>query len=196
MMLRWCIAMMCLGLMAGCGEKPGSSRAEQNSKTEESGGGTSIGPLRLLDYAATPPASWTAEAPSNNMRLAQFLTPGAEGSDPGEAIVFFFGSGQGGSVEANLQRWSSQVKDAAGSPVQPKIDKPKGTKFPTTVAEYNGTYTRTGGMGVPSTPKDNQTMIAAIMETPKGSLFLQLTGSAETVDAQREAFMEFVKSVN
>jgi len=199
---RLIVAVMCLVLAAGCGQKPGSESKSNNQTSSQtppaetpSSGMRADGTLELLGYTATPPSAWTSEPPSSNMRLAQFATPAADGAEAGEAVVFFFGSGQGGSVDANLQRWSNQVKDDAGNPVQPKIEKPSGTKFPTTVAEYTGTYARTMGMGASSEAKPGQTMIAGIVETPRGSLFIQLYGPTATVDAQREAFLAFVKSV-
>ena len=46
------------------------------------------------------------------MRVAQYGLPGPAG----EATlgIFFFGPGQGGSVEANIERWFGQFKQEDG----------------------------------------------------------------------------------
>jgi len=38
-------------------------------------------------------------------------------------VVYFFGAGQGGSVEANLDRWKGQMLTPGGKPADAKIAK-------------------------------------------------------------------------
>jgi hypothetical protein len=183
------------GFLTGCDS---GSQKNIGDRAPESGSETpsaSAGGFRLLDFSADPPEAWAQETPDNTMRMAQFTTPAPEGEEEGLVIVFYFGEGQGGSVEANLDRWSRQFADDAGNPVEPEREKLDDAAFPTTLARYDGTYTRTRGMGGSSEPVPGQTMVAAIAETPKGSLFFQLTGPTATVEAQREAFRGFVSSL-
>ena len=57
----------------------------------------------------TPPANWKSEA-QRPMRLATYTVPPAAGDHEGaECGVFYFGQGQGGSVDANMDRWIGQV---------------------------------------------------------------------------------------
>src|SRR5258708_3647705 len=57
-----------------------------------------------------PPAGWTAEPPSSPMRVVTYRIPAAAGdAEPGELAVFFFGSGEGGSVDANVHRSSAPL---------------------------------------------------------------------------------------
>ena len=59
------------------------------------------------------PAGWTDRAAASSMRVAEFVVPKAAGdSEDGELIVYYFG-GTGGTVEANLQRWTTQFQSAA-----------------------------------------------------------------------------------
>src|SRR2546426_11507824 len=69
----------------------------------------------------TPPAGWKTEGP-RPMRAATY-TVAATARDTGsaECVVYFFGSGQGGSVEANLERWKGQVVGVDGKPADAKI---------------------------------------------------------------------------
>src|SRR4029453_16501363 len=58
----------------------------------------------------TKPAGWTDRAAASSMRVAEFVVPRAPGdAEDGELIVYYFG-GNGGSVEANRQRWTAQFQ--------------------------------------------------------------------------------------
>src|SRR5258708_33517422 len=58
----------------------------------------------------TQPKSWQAQA-ARAMRLATYLVP-----EGGECGVYYFGPGQGGSVQANLDRWIGQFSEPEGKP--------------------------------------------------------------------------------
>src|SRR5581483_2154342 len=60
----------------------------------------------------TTPSTWKADAP-RPMRVGTYKIPAAKGdSEEAECAVFYFGQGQGGSVDANVQRWTSQFEGA------------------------------------------------------------------------------------
>src|SRR5687768_18162204 len=71
----------------------------------------------------TAPAGWKAEA-ARPMRAATYTIPLAAG-DQGvaECVVNYFGPGQGGGVDANIERWRGQVLGSDGKPATAKIDK-------------------------------------------------------------------------
>lgn len=153
--------------------------------------GPSESPLTLLEYRATAPAGWEARAPESSMRLAEF--DAGEGAD---VVVFYFGPGQGGSAEANVQRWEAQFTGPDGGVVSAEVGTLEGVAFTTTVAELEGAYDRGLGMGVtPDEPEPDQALVAAVVETPQGSLFPQLFGPRHAVAAERAAFLEFVRSI-
>jgi hypothetical protein len=146
----------------------------------------------FLGYTTQVPKAWTSATPSSSMRLAQYTVPGAAGALPVEVVVYFFGPGQGGDPAANMERWHSQFSNPDGSPVKEVVTQDK-RAFPVTFVEYRGTYAR--GVGVGSSAADarpNHLLLAAIIETPKGSLFVQCYGPVAAADAQRAAFREFV----
>ena len=62
----------------------------------------------------TAPSEWTKEKPSSPLRRGQYRIPGPGG--PAECTVFYFGPGQGGDAESNIERWISQFRRADGSP--------------------------------------------------------------------------------
>ena len=61
----------------------------------------------------TAPAGWAAKGESP-MRAASYTIPPAAGdSEGGECVVYYFGAGQGGGVEANIKRWNHAVEITA-----------------------------------------------------------------------------------
>src|SRR5262249_51319500 len=140
----------------------------------------------------TVPTGWTSRTPSSNMRLAEYTTPGTPGA---EVVVYFFGKGQGGAVEPNLASWRGQFSSADGSPVREKSARDSSGTVPSTIAEHTGRYARGMGAGDASQAKPNQTLVAAIVETPKGTLFVQLFGPSAAVATQRDAVARFVKEL-
>src|SRR5215472_3769813 len=70
----------------------------------------------------TAPAGWKNEG-SRPMRAATYSVPAAAGDqDPAECVVYFFGAGQGGSIEANIERWKGQFLQD-GHPANAQIGK-------------------------------------------------------------------------
>src|SRR2546422_6210094 len=65
------------------------------------------------------PPGWKAEAP-RPMRAATYRVPAVAGDkEDGECAVFYFGPGQGGGVNENIQRWVGQFQTEA----KPQIKK-------------------------------------------------------------------------
>ncbi|MGE0811802.1 MAG: hypothetical protein AB7O28_09575 [Vicinamibacterales bacterium] len=143
------------------------------------------GRVRLLDWTAPVPAGWTATPSTSGMRLAQFEVRGASGAGAAEAVVYYFGPGGGGSIDANIQRWTSQFAGADGGAVRPVIGRLKAGALPVTTVELRGTYARGVGTGPSGAALPDHTLLAYVVETPKGNLTFQLWGPATTVAAHR-----------
>lgn len=153
------------------------------------------GTVTLLEYQAAVPAGWTTAPASSSMRLAQYTISGPDGSVGAEVVVYYFGKGQGGNVEANLQRWKSQFSVPDGSAAYENVTRDSTGAFPITVAEYRGTYARGIGAGDEGAAKPGQSLVAMIAETPRGTLFFQLFGTTAAVTPQRDALVRFVRSL-
>lgn len=155
----------------------------------DGGSGQSVS---LLEYETVAPASWEARVPASSMRIAEF-----DAGDGAEVVVFYFGPGQGGSAEANVARWESQFTGPGGDPVAADVRSLEEAAFPTTVAELEGSYSRGVGMGVTAgEPQPGQALVAAVVESPRGSLFPQLFGPREAVAERRGAFLDFVQGID
>ena len=154
------------------------------------------GTVSLLEYHTSVPDGWVARAPASTSRLAEYVVkPRGAMKDSAEVVVYFFGKSQGGNVEANLTRWKAQFSTTDGSPVPETITRDSTPGFPITFAEYRGTYARGIGAGDPNAAKPNQELLAAIAETPRGTMFIQLFGPADRVVGERDVLMRFVKGL-
>jgi len=151
-----------------------------------SGGATNTVPL--LDYSANVPAGWQSRMPGNEMRLAEFTVRSGGSADSADVVVYYFGEGQGGSV---------QVTSPDGSAVTPTVTTVEDTSFPTTLVELTGSYGRGMGMGPGrEAATAGQALDAAVVETPKGNFFIQLFGDSASVQSARSEFLAFVKSIS
>ena len=148
--------------------------------------------VRLLDLESVVGAIWEQEQPTSTMRLLQYRVEGAAGAGDAAFVVYFFGAGQGGSNAANIERWQSQFTTADGGPVEPVVTASRAGDMPVTLVELRGSYARSLGMGQRVEPQPDQTLLAAIVETPNGNLFAQLHGPTATVAPARGDFEAFL----
>jgi hypothetical protein len=154
--------------------------------------------VAFLTYQSSVPDAWVAEPPKSEMRQLQFKVPappGGEGGDGAEFVVYFFGPGQGGTLEANIERWQSQFQGPDGAPVEPTVTQIGTETIPATLVELRGSYGRSVGMGPGDDVQTDRMLLAGVIETPEGNLFPQMHGPAELVAAQRDGFVAFVKGI-
>ncbi|HSM15091.1 MAG TPA: hypothetical protein VLA66_13570 [Thermoanaerobaculia bacterium] len=143
------------------------------------------------------PASWVAEPPANSMRRAQYKVPGPGGE--GECVVFYFGPGQGGSPQANAERWAAQFEQPDGrSPLDAMTTRElEGAASKSLIVEVAGTYQSGSMMGGPATEsKPGWALLGAVVEGADANWFFKFTGPEATVAANREGFEEMIRSVN
>ncbi len=157
-----------------------------------------------LPMPAQSAAKWDAPktwklGPEKPMRSATYFTPAAAG-DPegGECAVF---ANIGGGVQANVDRWIGQFKQADGtdSKAKAKTEKKTVNGMPTTLIELTGTFNGGGAMMNPGAPppaeKTGYRLLGAIVEAPSGPLYFKLTGPAKTVAAAQADFMAMLSSL-
>lgn len=146
-----------------------------------------------------PPATWKSEA-QRPMRLATYTIPRASGdAEEGECGVYYFGSGQGGSVQANLDRWIGQFLQADGksSKSAAKVESRSVHGLKITTVDVSGAYTGMGGpMAQPGKPAPGYRLLGSIVEGPQGSVFFKFTGPAKTVAQNQSAFAKMLDSLS
>ena len=144
------------------------------------------------------PDDWISQPVSSPMRVAQFTLPKAEADiEDAELIIFYFGGG-GGSVEANLERWTSQMLQPDGSS---SAEVATTTSFmvgdlAVTVLDVPGIYAAEvrPGSGM-RYHKPGFRLKAAVVETPAGPYFFRLTGPEQTVRTWDDGFTALLESV-
>jgi hypothetical protein len=153
-----------------------------------------FGPLTLR-----VPGGWIEEVPSSSMRKGQFMLPRGEGdSADGELVVFYFGPGQGGSAEANIDRWIGQITQSNGSSSKAKAGTSRKTisGLAVTVVDLSGDYHPLMMPGASSQePKTGYRMVAAVVETSEGPWFFKLVGPEQTVAKWSASFDQFLNSI-
>jgi len=144
------------------------------------------------------PPEWVVEKPSSTMRIAQYKLPKADGdSEDASLVLYFFGTNQGGSVQANVERWISQMEQPDGSSSDAKAKQETLTVNQLKVAtiDLTGTYTAETAPG--SNVRHNNPdfrLRAAVIETPKGAHYVKLIGPAKTVSRWEKAFNAYLQS--
>lgn len=202
--------------LAACGggqeeSPPPDAASQEQAPAADSGAGSPIGPISSRD-ASDPsapmggasaeaqagninfdlPAGWVSQPPTSDMRMAQAEIPGSAG--PGQLVVFHFGPGGGGTVEANIERWIGQMEMPPGTNPQPQTFE-TGTGYKVTWIDVPGTL-KPSMMGTgPETEQPNSRLLGGIVEGPGGPWFFKATGPDATLAAQRDAFVNMLKSV-
>lgn len=143
----------------------------------------------------TVPAGWKTEA-AQPMRAATYSVAAAPGDKAGgECIVSFFGAGQGGSVDANIERWRNQIQGPDGQPAKADIAKQTVRGLSVTTIDSSGEYRAMGGpMMSKLPPVPGFRMLAAIVEGPGGNVFVKCTGPAKTIAANQQRFDQLLNS--
>ncbi len=148
------------------------------------------GPQKPTDVDWDAPAGWEKAANPSPMRKATYKIKHAEG-DPEDAELSV--SQAGGSIEANVARWTGQfekAKDDATKRTEKKVGELK-----VTVVEIHGTFAGSGMPGAPpGPPKERWAMLGAIVETATPTFF-KLTGPEKTVMAARADFDKLIDSL-
>jgi hypothetical protein len=146
---------------------------------------------------STAPGDWKEEAPSNRMRFAQFRLPKKrDDKDDGELVIF---KGLGGGAGPNIDRWKKQFEPPEGKKIE-DVAVVKDIKIgdrPASFLDVRGTYLFNPQPFNPrSKPerKPNYRMLAIYFDGPKEIYQIKLTGPANTVEAAKKGFDDWVKN--
>ena len=130
----------------------------------------------------TAPAAWTPKPPGQ-MVTASYTVPAAPGASEAAATISSFPGDVGGTF-ANVNRWRGQIGLA------PIAEKDLAAN--TTLIENASLRFTVVDITNPTT---GARMLGAILPVPGETYFFKMTGPAATVAAQKQAFLDLLKTV-
>jgi hypothetical protein len=122
------------------------------------------------------------------MRAATYaVAPAPSDTAAAECVVYFFGAGQGGSVEANIERWKGQFT-SSGKPAPAIVSRRTARGVAMTTVDVAGEYSGLGGPMAASKPVPGYRLLGAIVEGPGGNIFVKFAGPARTIAANKAKY--------
>jgi len=192
------------GTIANDRERSGTTGLRAKAETKSGLALALVTVLVAVTFAAAvlkfdAPKGWVSKTPTSSMRVAEFVLAKATGDAEDATVTVYFFGGQGGSVQANLDRWIGQMAQPDGKPskdVAKMSTVQTATGLKVSLVDVSGTYVAEVTPG--STERLNKPgfrQIAAVVETPDGPYFVKLTGPAGTVAKWKESLDAFLKSI-
>lgn len=138
------------------------------------------------------PEGWSEKPVKGGMRAGHFTVSGEAGD--ADLIIYYFGQGGAGGVQANLDRWFGQFERPEGAP-EPKVETSEVAGMKVTTAQTEGKYVAAVMPG--ATEKHNQDgakLLAAIIEAEAGPYYFKMVGPKSTVDKAAADFEKLIAS--
>lgn len=129
------------------------------------------------------PAAWSWVKPTAPFRTLQYRVPGET-----DLIVSVFPAGDGGALQANIDRWANQFGGPAA--VKARAERSIGEVRVARI-DFEGDYK---GMGMPAA-QPGMAQLGAIVQGPRQSVFIRLLGTKAAVEAARVPFESLVDGV-
>ncbi|MGH8015391.1 MAG: hypothetical protein ACREBV_04305 [Candidatus Zixiibacteriota bacterium] len=156
-------------------------------------------PVTIAGITFTPATQWKDLGASDMKAASYTYGPLESDKEPSQLNVYYFGQGQGGTIEANAERWIKQMSMPDGSdPAKAAIQYTKDVNgMPAHVLTLYGTFNEPvgGPMSQVTTPRENYRLIGVIVEAPQGSVFFKLTGPDYTAKIMVEAFITMINQI-
>ena len=153
--------------------------------------------MDLDGLKSAPPSTWKEEAPSNQMRLAQFKLPKVKGdADDAELVIF---KNAGGNVRDNVTRWKGQFTPPEGKAIDDvaKVTEIKIGGRDATLLDIHGTYLykrRPFDPAERGEKRPDYRMLAVQFNGPNNLYHIRLVGPAKTVEEYKKGFDDWLKN--
>jgi hypothetical protein len=149
------------------------------------------------DLQFTIPAKWQIQPVESAARGGQWRVPALRpDGENGQVVVFYFGTGVGGSAKENIEAWIGTMFNAEGHPAaaEQKLHQTAGFKISQVVVF--GTYNQIVSLpGVPPQTKPNYGLVGAVIENPQGNIYWRFTGPEALITATLPLFDKVIDSV-
>lgn len=136
------------------------------------------------------PAGWTSVPSTSPMRKAELKVPGDHGA--ADVVFFHFGQGQGGSVQANIDRWYGQFAEPKDQ-IKARTEKKSAGGLEITYVFAEGTFLSGPPFGQ-KTPLKDHALIGAIIEDAAGDVYVKMTGPKTTTEKAEAAFKKMIET--
>lgn len=150
-------------------------------------------PIKAGEFTFSYTKPWVRQQVTSSMRAGQLTYKQSDEKLKNvDVVIYYFGPGGAGGIDANIERWAGQFVGTA----ETKTDKKEveGSE----IVYFTGKGTFAESMGGPfsgnKVNKPNYTMLAAILPSEKGPVFLKMTGPDASVAAAKEEFIKFAES--
>ena len=126
------------------------------------------------------------------MRKAQLRVISEDKKQEAEIIFFYFGPGGGGGVQANVDRWYAQFQEPRDG-ISAQTREVQVGRHKITYVSAKGTY-QSGMPGGPKTPLPEHQLLGAIVESPRGNVFIRLVAPIALGAKLESEFHKMVES--
>ena len=195
--LLWPILAVVVSFLMNCNSESASNSGTNLAVPVVSSGSDKV--KKLGPFTFQIPAGWVETQPRSRMRKAQFTLPRlGDDSEDGELTVFYFGTGQGGSTEANINRWIGQISqpDDSSSRAKAKIIRGDVSGFKMSQVDVSGTLQASRMPGVPQREaRAGYRLLGVVLESSEGPWFFKLVGPQRTIGKWANSFQKFIESV-
>ena len=145
---------------------------------------------RCAGLSFEKPVEWPWVKPSMRFRTLQYSVPGTDGDGAAELIFSVFAAGDGGPVDANIDRWVGQFSGTDGQPPRSERSSGEVAGMKYSQVELEGSY---AGMGA-AAPRPGWAQLGVIIQAPGRNVFIRLLGPDKTVLANKDVFEKMLQS--
>jgi gluconolactonase len=166
--------------MAGNGARAGEEEAKK-PENEPVAPAKKTREVKMRFLTLHVPESWKERGATSEMRLGELEIPATEGDkDAADLVVYYFGAQGAGTAKANIDRWIGQF-ESEGRKAKVLTGKARAGEY--SLVDVTGTYQKPIGPPIErkTKPLPNARMLAVILATKEGDVYLKLTGPAKTV---------------
>lgn len=170
---------------------PAEGQSESQAMPPTDGPSIETGEASSVGIDWDVPSRWKNTG-ATSTRLATYDVPPPGGGESAECAVFYFGPGQGGDVESNLDRWIGQFENARGVS---RATKTYGG-MSVGLVSVEGDYLAPSGPMMESDGTRKGFMLrGAIVAGPNGNVFFKFTGPKRAVSAAAGEFDGMLQSL-
>jgi hypothetical protein len=137
--------------------------------------------------------NWQKKKPQNNIIEFEFAVPKAEGDESDGRVTMM---GAGGSVDANIERWTGQFEEPDGAAAKPKLKQEKIAGCDVHLLDIAGTFKDKPPFSGTEVKRPGYRMFAAVIVTKDaGNYFVKFYGPQRTVAENEKAFARMIDSI-